>query len=45
MQNYKLANQYFLQARTLGCENKDLDTLILWSKQNLLGLVKQGAVT
>lgn len=40
IQNYKLANQYFLQARTLGCDNKDLDTLILWSKQNLLSLVK-----
>lgn len=45
MQNYKAANQYFHQARKLGCENKDIDTLILWCKQNLLSLVQRGAVT
>ena len=45
MQNYQAANQYFLQARSLGCKNKELDLFIVWSKQQVLSLVEGESVT
>lgn len=45
MQNYQSANQYFLQARSLGCKNKELDLFIVWSKQQVLSLVEGESVT